>query len=330
MSAQNLSIYHVAASSEVPASARYEHWLAPLLSDFEAAPPNLRQRQDFQARVSSLVTATSELHDMWTDDFDGSRSPRRIQRHENDKLALLYVMQGRIVSRYEDDTDIVTGTGQFLLFDARRSSQLRFCQQPRFVQINLPRSRLAPVLSGKPLPSQVSRAVSCSGLAGLLSSQLGQFRDLGARLSPGEQLAFLYATEALAAHVMESACLDSGLCAEGRHAGLYVAALRYIDQCLEDPSLSGATIALALGCSRATLYRAFAEHGLHLAQHIRERRLQTLARLLQRPFSSEPIAQLAFQCGLHESTNISRLFRQRFGIAPGEFRALHHDSIHNL
>src|SRR5699024_8612342 len=113
VSAQKSSIYHVAASSELPADQRYEHWLAPLLSDFKAAAPNARQRQNFQGHVSSLVTATSELHDMQSDDFDGSRSRQRIRRYEDDKLALVYVMQGRVLSQYEGDTDIVTEAGQF-------------------------------------------------------------------------------------------------------------------------------------------------------------------------------------------------------------------------
>lgn len=326
MSAQDSSIYHVAASSDLPAPQRYEHWLAPLLSDFEAATPNALQRQNFQGRVSSLVTATSELHDMQSDDFGGSRSPQRIRYHENDKLALVYVRQGQILSRYEGDTDIVAKAGQFVLFDAQRPNQMHFCQQPRFVQINLPRGQLASVLSSKPLPSQISRAVTRSGLANLLSAQLSQFVDISAGLSFHEQLAFLDATEALATRVVESACLDGRLIPDERNAGLYTAAQRYIDMHLDDPGLTGASIAAALGCSRATLYRAFSSHHRHLAAHIRERRLQTLARLLQHCAPYQPIAQLAFQCGLHDTSNVSRLFRQRFGVTPSEFRALNRRS----
>lgn len=322
MSAQDSSLYHVARSSDLPAHERYEHWLTPLLSDFEAAAPSVLQRQNFQGRVSSLVTATSELHDMQSDDFNGSRSRQRIRNHENDKLALVYVRQGKILGRYDGDTDIITQAGEFVLFDAQKPNQMHFCQQPRFVQINLPRSRLASVLSGKPQPSKVSRAVTSSGLASLLAAQLSQFSNLSAKLSFHEQLAFLGATEALATHVVESACLNDQLLPGGRNAGLYTAAQRYIDTHLADPNLNVTSIAAALSCSRATLYRAFSDHNLHLAAHIRERRLQMLAKLLEHSPPHQPIAQLAFQCGLHDNSNVSRLFRQRFGITPSEFRVL--------
>jgi len=320
VSAQKSSIYHVAASSELPADQRYEHWLAPLLSDFKAAAPNARQRQNFQGHVSSLVTATSELHDMQSDDFDGSRSRQRIRRYEDDKLALVYVMQGRVLSQYEGDTDIVTEAGQFLLFDARRPNTMRFCQQPRFVQVNLPRSQLEPVLSGKPLPSQVSRAVSHCGLAGLLSAQLSQFRDLSPRLSHPERLGLLHATEALATHVVESAFLNGQLRPEGRHTGLYTAAQRYIHLHLNNASLNGATIAAALGCSRATLYRAFAAQGLGVAEYLRDLRLRKAYRLLQEAPAQYAIADLAARCGFIDHASFSRLFHRHFGLRPSDIR----------
>lgn len=320
------SIYHIAVSSELPADQRYEHWLTPMLSDFEAAGPNAQQRKNFQGQVYSLVTATSELHDMQSDDFAGSRSRQRIRHHENDKLALIYVVQGQVFSQHEGDTDLVTQAGQFLLFDAHHPNRLHFCRQPRFVQINLPRHRLQPILSNKPSPSQISQAVSRSGLASLLATQLAQFRNLSPELSPFEQRAYLNSTETLASHVLESVCLDGQRHATDRHNAIFTAARHYIDRHLDAAHLNGATVAAALGCSRATLYRAFAEQNLRVAEYIRELRLQTLARLLQHPAShQQPIAQLAWRCGLHEATNISRLFRQRFGMTPRDFRALRHN-----
>lgn len=317
-------IYQVTQSSEVSPAERYEYWLTPLLSDFEAATPTLAQRQDFQGRVASLVAATSELHDMQADPFEGFRSTRRIRAYEDDKLALVYVMQGEVHSRYEGDAGAVTRAGEFLLFDAHRASRMHF-KTRHFVQINLPRAALHPLVCAQPAPGAISRAVSGSGLAGLLSGQLAQFRSLGAGLNDHERLGLLHATEALATVVVENACLGGSLDDERRHLGLYTAAQRYIRLHFGVETLDGTKVAAALGCSRATLYRVFARHGLTVAGYIRELRLQKLAQLLQHA-PAHPIAQLAHHCGLHDSPNLSRLFRRRFGHAPREFRALHADT----
>lgn len=319
MSDQALMTYQVASSSDVPASQRYEHWLIPLLSDFEAAPPDAHQRQDFKGRATSLMSGSLQLHEMHSDDFQGTRSRKHIRAHQDDKLALIYVMQGHVVSEYENDIDTVTQEGQFFLFDGARPNRMRF-HRPRFIQINLSRPRMEAILPGRMIPSQVHKALSCSNLSALLAYQVTQFSELGSTLSTHERYSFLEATEALASSVMESAVLDHHPRDTGRYLGLYTAAQRYIRLHLASANLNSHAIASALGCSRATLYRAFSEYGVSVADQVRELRLQKLARLLQNPMNTVPIAQLAQSCGLHDAPNLSRVFRQRFGISPQEFR----------
>src|SRR5690606_25404130 len=122
------------------------------------------------------------------------------------------------------------------------------------------------------------------------------------RLSTHERYGLLEATQALAVSVVESACLDSrqrGVSDTGGYLGLYTAAQRYIRQHFSSPDLNASAIAACLECSRATLYRAFADQGVSLADQVRELRLQKLARLLQNPAHTVSIAQLAYQSGLH-------------------------------
>lgn len=313
-------VYQTLNSSELPPQERYAHWLVPLLSDFQAASPDTHQRLDFVGNVTSLMTATGELHDMCSDDFEGAITPRKPRHDSSDKLALIYVTQGHVLGRYEDTADTVTKAGEFLLFDARKPTRLRFCQ-PRFIQINLPRRRLQHLLNTHGASEALNRALSRSGLADLLRSQLAQFRGLSSGLSPEERLAFLQCTEDLASLVLESTYFNTRLPETDRLDGLYVAAKHYIDSNLGGHLLNGACIAAALGCSRSSLYRAFARHGLRLAEYIREQRLQRLAQLLQRSGVEPSIAQLAASCGLYDAPNLSRLFRRRFGESPKDFRA---------
>lgn len=164
----------------------------------------------------------------------------------------------------------------------------------------------------------------------MLRAQLDALSRILAELSPREQMAALGATEALALTILEAVLSsasdpagvwDGGESPDPRRLALFTAAQRYIDRHLAHPSLDAATITQALGCSRSTLYRAFADRGLGISGYIREQRLQRFRALLQRAHPAIPIADLAARCGLYDAPNLSRLFRARFGMSPSEFRA---------
>lgn len=107
----------------------------------------------------------------------------------------------------------------------------------------------------------------------------------------------------------------------GRPHDLWLAASRLIDLQLAHPGLDAAFIAARLGCSRATLYRAFADRDLAVAGYIREQRLQRVWCLLHSLPASVPIAEVARRCGFLDSTSFSRLFRRRFGVRARDVRA---------
>src|SRR5690606_30514628 len=103
----------------------------------------------------------------------------------------------------------------------------------------------------------------------------------------------------------------------------FVAAKRYIDAHLADPQLGVLGIAGALGCSRATLYRAFSERDVSLANYIKEARLSRAAQLLRKGAAPETLSKLAHDCGFTNADHFRREFRRRFGLSPSEFRMLH-------
>lgn len=105
----------------------------------------------------------------------------------------------------------------------------------------------------------------------------------------------------------------------GRHR-LFQAAQRFIQLHLANPDLNIEAIARAVGCSRSTLYRAFAENDLTVAGYIRKQRLQRLHHLLQTADKNIPLAILAERCGLWGLNNVSKAFRKRFGMSPSEAR----------
>jgi|SRR5690625_1068986 len=312
-------LYQTTVSSELPAKQRYEGWLEPLIYGFEVSPPNTEQQQNFNGRVKSLITDNGEIHDVNTDTFDGFLSEKRISAEQYDKLALLYVVNGNIKFRYKNDTSVIAKPGQFVMFDARRSNKMHFVNA-RFIQLNLPRRAAQNYLINNFTPSQLSRMVSDSGLASLLGSQLKLFNDLTKNLSDVEKLAFLQTAESMSLSLLSSLPANHTDLSTIDKKSLYLTAIRYIDANLSLDNLTPELIANALGCSRSTLYRAFAKQGLLPADYIREQRLQKLAQLLKFTKTDIPIAQLAGLCGLYDAPNLSRLFKRKYTLSPQEYR----------
>jgi len=314
--------YQTTVSSEVPAKHRYDQWLAPMVYGFEVLPPDANQRRDFNGRVKSLITESGEIHDVDTDTFGGFLSDKRISAEQYDKVALLYVINGHIKCCYKNDTGMLAKPGQFMLFDTRRSNQMHFVNA-RFIQLNLPRFAAQNHLINSFTPNQLSSMVSCSGLAELLGNQLRLFDGLSEKLSTIEKQAFLQSTESLALSVINSLPgTDNNLSAIDKNS-IFLAAVRYIDTYLALDSLSPESVAIALGCSRSTLYRAFAKQDLLPADYIRDQRLQRLSSLLQKSEPHIPIAQLASRCGLYDAPNLSRLFKRKFELSPKDYRAVY-------
>lgn len=312
-------IYKTTMSTEVTAHNRYEQWLMPMISSFELLSPNQNQRHNFIGRVRSLVNASSEVHDVDTNSFEGHISEKKASTGHDDKLALLYVLRGNISCRYKNDTDMLIKPGEFLLFDARRANQTQFINS-RFVQLNLPRCSTVNHLTDKYLPSQISNMINRSGLSNMLGLQLKLFNTLSDNLNVVEKLVFLQSTENLAVSLI--GCLSKNQiqidCVD--KDSIFLAAIRYIENNLTLDSLSPELVANALGCSRSTLYRAFAAQNLYPADYIRDKRLQKLAQLLQQANQQLTIAQLASECGLYDAPNLSRLFKRKFGLSPREYR----------
>ncbi|RQW70046.1 AraC family transcriptional regulator [Halomonas sp. YLB-10] len=96
------------------------------------------------------------------------------------------------------------------------------------------------------------------------------------------------------------------------------AACRYIELHAGEPRLNVDSIAHALGCSRAGLYRAFAAHPESVAETLRRTRLeQARARLKTRHPPS--IDQLSYHCGYLNAASFTRAFRRQYGASPQDW-----------
>ncbi|OYQ42352.1 DNA-binding protein [Rhodoferax sp. TH121] len=90
---------------------------------------------------------------------------------------------------------------------------------------------------------------------------------------------------------------------------------------LRDPALSVDQIATALNCSKRHLYNAFADEPHTLASYIQHLRLDACLRELQQVGpGARAITDIALHWGFNNPSHFSRVFRERTGQSPSEFR----------
>lgn len=89
---------------------------------------------------------------------------------------------------------------------------------------------------------------------------------------------------------------------------------------LGSATLSVANLCRTLGASRSAIYRLFAdESGVHA--YITRRRLECVAATLSDPLDHDRIADIAERWGFCDAAYLGRLFRERFGMTPSDYRA---------
>jgi AraC-like DNA-binding protein len=103
--------------------------------------------------------------------------------------------------------------------------------------------------------------------------------------------------------------------------GLYRAARRFIADRCTDPDLTPDRVALSVNCSRASLYRVFAEHDEGVGAVIWASRLARAYGMLRSAESAGMlVADIAMLCGFREVPTFTRMFRRRYGMSPSEAR----------
>lgn len=102
--------------------------------------------------------------------------------------------------------------------------------------------------------------------------------------------------------------------------GLFAAICRHIQDSLGDEALGVETLCRRFGCSRATLYRLFRDHG-GVQSYILRRRLMAAFRAITSPGQMHrQVLEIALDNGFTSASHFSTLFRKHFGITPRDAR----------
>jgi AraC-like DNA-binding protein len=276
-------------------------------------------RRAFRARMRRIVGNGVELVEHASDAVEAGRSAERIRGDDCDDISL-DLMRRCTMATISQNGERTLHAGDFCFIDyGQPLSVIR----PRHTALGIivSRARVREVI-GDEVSSLAGQPIPMRGLAAVLRQHLVTTFDEAEHMSVHERtMAADAACDMMLAllQARRGAAADVGRFATGYHQ----AALTIIERYCADPELAPGGIAVMLGCSRASLYRAFAQHGESVARAIWIARLDRARQLLISPAERHTfVSDIAWRCGFREPATFTRMFHRRFGFSPRDARQL--------
>ncbi|WP_428030754.1 helix-turn-helix domain-containing protein [Ancylobacter sp.] len=216
-----------------------------------------------------------------------------------------------------DGAQCLAPQGRLAAYDATHPMRYHW-GAGREIYLLLPRTRALEALGGD-IPG-LFLLLDTIPLGLMVREQMVALDRHAEHLEPREMAAALDALHTLAMLLLQHIGRDLNGRGEVDENAFFLAAKRYIQSNYNMVDLSPETIARALGCSRATLYRAFAQNDVTIMDTVREVRL-AMSRKLIETAAGRSISVIAYDCGFKDSSSFGKLFRSRFGASPSEWRS---------
>jgi AraC-like DNA-binding protein len=100
--------------------------------------------------------------------------------------------------------------------------------------------------------------------------------------------------------------------------------IQFIEDNLRDPGLSSPSISAGLRISPRYLRSVFALGGEKMSSYILRRRLEECAMQMSNPaWRAHTLTEIAFSWGFNSAAHFTRTFREKYGMAPRDYRRTH-------
>lgn len=272
-------------------------------------------REKFDASLTKFQFGPIDLNFVDTDPQEVWRTRAAIARSRENFFYLLYMRSGHM-GVAQCSREAVIAPGNCLLVNSREPYRFSLPDRNNCLSVQIPQSWLRSWLP-HPDDAAVITLADHSQWGATLASALGNLqRDaLGDITLPfgvvADQIGALLALAA-----------GSGTPAMTRSAASLLGRLtRTIEEQSADPAIDPACVAAANGISKRYLHLVMAQGGTSFGAALIEARLKRAKALLEdQRFARTAIADIAWRSGFANPSHFARRFRQRFGVAPGDFR----------
>lgn len=306
--------WNVSSQSEPDAYDMYRHSMADLYDVEGVAEPH---RQGFISQTYGALFENGTVARGLSVPQTLRRTPRTVRASGLDAISI-FVLFAPMVGEVEG-RDINAPAGSVHFRDLSRPS-VAHAHAIDLVNVVVPRMaapmwmRDGAVHGASISPGHPMGRLLASHLCLLAEGASTMRHDEGAAAI---EAALLIAERALGHHSVGTPDQSASIHATVRHQ-----ATRYMRARLLDPTLTVQDIVEATGVSRTTLFRAFAPGGLR--RHMVNLRLdQARSALNGRDPRRQTVAEVAYRHGFASAAHFGRLYRERFGHAPGEMTGRH-------
>lgn len=289
----------------------YQAWLAKInqvCGHFAARPLD----GDFHGEIDTSYAGSLKLSTVTTRNVNLFRTRQEIRSGNDAWFYTVFQLAGQ-ANIEQDDRQVRLETGDMTLIDASRPCSILWQQTSRQVSLLLPRQLLESQLRGSGI--SVATRLDKSLPMVQLSQRLLHESMSSPQLSASESEAALDAMVCLLRPMLHQQEV-----APSRREKQFQKIMALIDDAIQEEHLRPEWLADETGMSVRSLYRLFADKGLVVAQHIKNRRLDLCAKALQSAPDDEKLAGIGYRWGFSDHSHFSTAFKQRFGVSPGEYR----------
>ena len=247
------------------------------------------------------------------------RTPSRIARASED-FVLLALGNSGVNGVYQDGREAVVAAGQFVIYDTTRPYELRFDDSFGQTILQMPRKLLQQRVGAFDILTATTFS-SDRPLEGLTYEFLVRLSNTVDRVDPatatrlldqGLDLIAMAFAERMHARAPEQSFHRSALLYRLKN---------YILTHLRDPELSLPRAAAAIGISPRYTSDLMASEQISFRSYVQAQRLERCKRDLSDPAQmARHIGDIAFAWGFNDLAHFSRIFRQKFGASPREWR----------
>lgn len=312
------------STDSAPDADRYDYWRHLVFYNFDADPLNHAANRAFSASGFGTPFKEAEIHRWRSDPMQGRRTLDQAGRDGTDTISLGFILSGSRIAAFPDGAELAGHTGQPFIYDSARASQLRWSQHEGLHLVLRRENVTAALGSDIPCATELTARLASLPLTTLLRDQLVATSDSIAALPPSERAFALGQMARLATFALLRAGTGRPADDLSARAAVHAAAIQLIERNIASAQLSPSRIAAALGCSRSTLFRAFADQNETVQRVIQTIRLEKARAMLLATWPDVPVGEVAARCGFYDISNFSTRFRTRFGHRPSERRLSPH------
>lgn len=316
MRAQESAARQIWRSSDFTRRDRVPAWEAAVS---EAYLPWLMARTPeaaFEARISRLSFDDFRLVECSCDAVSGRRSAREIARTEGAYYSVLYIVEGREDLRIRN-RDVALRAGDFVLWDSAATIEFNVPGRLRKLTLTIPKARLETVL---PFAADYV-GVAVDGRSGIGALWAAHLLALEVQIDQIDPARFGGVMQASLELLAQSYLSRGGAAPRPPRDAALAGVRRYILANLCDEEMTPQTIAAANRVSLRYLHMLFAGSGTTLSGWILEQRLGRCAALLASAACRDhQVTDIALRCGFKDGAHFSRVFKQRHGVSPRQYR----------